>query len=245
MPAYRFSWDHFDDRTMQELARALGHRGSPAEARTFVAARVARPNDAFVKDTKDVLARTWLPQHEGIARSVVRDLFELRIGPRGAPPEGAQACAAYVDRCHNTSRLRELLCGRLISYGDSGRESDATGDDGFIPAFGVLVPGKQAAPTRKPHAHQEAAWAKLDAHLAKAGPTGAFKGVLVMPTGSGKTFTASTWIGYLLWHEYLHLHLMRRDHQGEFKTLEHSWPDHVACDGEMDSLNQKFGVQYW
>ncbi len=25
MPAYRFSWDAFDDRTVEELARLLGH----------------------------------------------------------------------------------------------------------------------------------------------------------------------------------------------------------------------------
>ncbi len=49
---------------------------------------------------------------------------------------------------------------------------------------------------------------------------------------------------YLLWHEYLHLYLMA-GHTDEFRRLEHLWPEHVICDREMDSLNEKFGVQYW
>jgi len=194
MPAYRFSWDHFDDRTVLELARDLGHRGDASGARSYLVTRCARPNDAFVKDTKATLSRTWLPQHEGIARSVVRDLFEMRIGPMGPPPEGAAACANYVEKCKNTTRLRELLTGRLISYGDAGKESDATGDDEFIPSFAVITPAKQETVQRTPHAHQKDAWSKLDAHLASAGNDGVFKGVLVMPTGSGKTFTATSWL---------------------------------------------------
>ena len=194
MPAYRFSWDPFDDRTVLELARDIGFRDDAAGARTYLVDRVARPNDDFVRRTKDTLARVWLPQHAGIGAAIVRELFDMNIGPRGPMPQNAIGCAEYVTRCRNSSRLRDLLFSRLISFGDSGSEGAAAGDEDFVPSFGVLVPSKQAGPPLHPYPHQEDAWAKLDAHLREAGPDGVFKGVLVMPTGSGKTFTAAHWL---------------------------------------------------
>ena len=49
---------------------------------------------------------------------------------------------------------------------------------------------------------------------------------------------------FLLWHEYLHLFL-KAGHTKTFRELERKWPDWLACDREMDSLNERFGVQYW
>jgi hypothetical protein len=49
---------------------------------------------------------------------------------------------------------------------------------------------------------------------------------------------------FLLWHEYLHLHLEAL-HTGEFRRLEHLWPDYASCNRELDGLNERFGVQYW
>jgi hypothetical protein len=31
----------------------------------------------------------------------------------------------------------------------------------------------------------------------------------------------------------------------EFRGLEHLWQDHAACDREIHSLNERFGMQYW
>jgi hypothetical protein len=49
---------------------------------------------------------------------------------------------------------------------------------------------------------------------------------------------------YLLWHEYLHLHL-RAAHPPEFRLLERRWPKWEALDRELDALNERFGIQYW
>jgi superfamily II DNA or RNA helicase len=190
MPAYRFSWEAFDNQTALELARDIGFTGDAARALDFLAGRVARPNDDFIRRTKDTLARIWLPQHEGVAKAVVRELFDMRIGPLGQMPQDAGGCAEYVMRCRNTSRLRDLLFRSLISYGDKGDET--TFGEGFVPSFGVVAPKKQASDLRQPYPHQEEAWSKLDAHLREA--DGAFNGVLVMPTGSGKTYTAAHWL---------------------------------------------------
>ncbi|MGQ0736189.1 MAG: hypothetical protein ACT4QD_21370 [Acidobacteriota bacterium] len=56
-------------------------------------------------------------------------------------------------------------------------------------------------------------------------------------------FSAET-LRFLLWHEFLHVHL-KSGHTPEFRQYERMWPDYVACDREMDSLNERFGVQYW
>lgn len=49
---------------------------------------------------------------------------------------------------------------------------------------------------------------------------------------------------YLLWHEFLHLHL-KALHTKTFRELERRWP--TASDGEheLQSIDERFGVQYW
>lgn len=194
MPAYRFSWDPFDDDTCQALARAIRYDGSDDGARQFLS-RVKRPDDEFIRGCKEVLARVWLPKHAGIGESIVRELFDRGIGGRGPMPTDAQGFARYVDRCQNRSGLRDLLFQRLVSFGDQDRmeEGDAL-DDNFVPRFGSVTRSKQTIVARSPYPHQEAAWRALDAHLAEAKGSGVFKGVLVMPTGSGKTETAVNWL---------------------------------------------------
>jgi hypothetical protein len=49
---------------------------------------------------------------------------------------------------------------------------------------------------------------------------------------------------FLLWHEFLHLHLLAL-HTEEFRRLEHLWPRYTVCDRELDALNERFGIQYW
>jgi hypothetical protein len=51
-------------------------------------------------------------------------------------------------------------------------------------------------------------------------------------------------IRFLLWHEYLHLYL-KQGHTNEFRRLEALWPNKVDADHELDTLNQRFGIQYW
>ncbi|QEH32111.1 Type III restriction enzyme, res subunit [Aquisphaera giovannonii] len=69
---------------------------------------------------------------------------------------------------------------------------DGGGSGGRIPPHAVLVPDRQPAGWRLPFPHQAEAWEALDAADARAGG-GPLQGLVVMPTGSGKTFTAMTW----------------------------------------------------
>ena len=62
------------------------------------------------------------------------------------------------------------------------------------PSYVVLQPDRQPLDTRRPFSHQREAWARLSAHLEESQFTGALEGVMVMPTGAGKTYTAVTWL---------------------------------------------------
>lgn len=90
MPAYRFDWDLFDDRTITALAADIGHAGAPLQARDYLKTHVPRPSDEFVQDTKRSLARIWLPQHGRIGAAIVRELFDDQIGPMGSMPTDAE-----------------------------------------------------------------------------------------------------------------------------------------------------------
>lgn len=194
MPAYRFSWDSFDDTSVEAFARDIGYEGSAEGARGFLTAQVSRPNDDFVRKTKKSIVKHWLPKHGRVGASIVRELWDRQIGPMGAMPTDASGCAQYVDRCRNSTGLRELLEDRLISFGDTGRDEDWDPDANFIPRFGTVVPAKQVLKRPSPFPHQTEAWDKLDGHLRESASTGVFKGLLAMPTGSGKTHTATHWL---------------------------------------------------
>ena len=194
MPAYRFSWTPFDDRTVGALAADIGYRGATDAAREYLMRHVKRPNEDFVRKTKDSIARVWLPQHGAVGDAIIRELFDMQIGPMGAMPTDAEGCARYVGRCKNTSRLRDLLLWRLESFGDMDSETADNVDDDFVPRFGIVHPSKQSTRAPTPFPHQREAWTALDGHLSEAKTTGVFKGMLVMPTGAGKTHTAADWL---------------------------------------------------
>ena len=194
MPAYRFSWDLFDERSIAAFAADLGFTGPPADALAYLTSHVPRPSDDFVQRTKRSLTTVWLPQQRRIAAAIVRELFDVGIGPMGKMPEDVDGCARYLERCRHTSGLRGRLLGRLISFGDRDKRDDYSPEGGFVPRFGAIVPARQPAEERRPYSHQAEAWTAMDRTLAGAKTSGVFKGVVVMPTGAGKTKTAVHWL---------------------------------------------------
>lgn len=79
-------------------------------------------------------------------------------------------------------------------------------------SFIEVRPADQPLDRRKPYIHQLQAWNRLDAHLTESEAADIFAGLLVMPTGSGKTFTAVHWLtrrviergGRVLWLAHRH-----------------------------------------
>lgn len=227
MPAYRFSWEAFDDDTVLALARNEGFEGAIAGARAWLGQSVKRPNDDFVRRNKDVIARVWLPKYPG-AVDMVSLLQYYDIGPGGGTLRSTESAARYVDRCRNSANLRRLITNVMINFGDVDRKgTDGDGGSGLdvVPRFALLAPDKQSEDPRRPHAYQNDAWSRLSGELARAEATGKFEGLLVMPTGSGKTYTAVRWLmdsvvnrsGRVLW--LAHRHELLNQAAKEFHAL--------------------------
>jgi len=192
MPAYRFSWDAFDDRLVEALARNWDYSGDRQGARAWLSGFVKRPHDAFIRASKDVLVRTWLPEYDG-AKQIVDRLLDAGIGPLGSPRSQTDY-VRYVAECRNSPRLRQYLLESMLRFGDAAPEEGRTDGLEFTPRFAILEPARQQPDSRTPRTDQREAWNKLSAHFAESRSTGVFQGLLVMPTGSGKTYTAVRWL---------------------------------------------------
>jgi len=180
------------------LAQAWGFepdRWDGVSAREWLGEKAKRPTPEFVRVTKPVLEQTWLRNYTG-AKQIVERLVENEIGPMNAP-RSQRGYVDYIKACRNSLTIRSLLAEALIRFGDKDR--DPADDDGSIdpvsvPRFTTLQPSLQPHDDRVPYPHQHEAWERLTAHLAECQTTGIFEGLLVMPTGSGKTFTAARWL---------------------------------------------------
>ena len=190
MPKYRFSWEPFDDATVEAVALACGFEPDGETAREWLSRRWARPDEDLVRMAKGALERTWLPGCPYL-RDFVRQLLDRRLGPMNQPVTRTEH-VEYIAKCRNTSRFRRLLLYYLTSYGEEQPEADAVGAVKLGHAY--LDPAKQPLDLRKPFPHQQEAWDRLSASLARGSAGGGFPGLLVMPTGSGKTFTAVRWL---------------------------------------------------
>jgi superfamily II DNA or RNA helicase len=83
----------------------------------------------------------------------------------------------------------------MLKFGDADNDAEEAGEGvEFTRRFAILTVASQAGDPRTPHAYQLEAWERLNAHLAESRSTGVFQGLLVMPTGSGKTYTAVRWL---------------------------------------------------
>ncbi len=190
MPKYRFTWDAFDDATVEAVASACGFEPDGETARDWLLRSWVRPNEELVRRSRNALERTWLPDCPYL-KGLVRKLLDLRLGPMNQPVTRAEH-VEYISKCRNTSRFRELLLHYLRSFGEEWTEADVVGSVRL--SHVCLDPAKQQPDLRKPFPYQQDAWDKLSASLAKGGASGGFPGLLVMPTGSGKTFTAARWL---------------------------------------------------
>lgn len=188
-----FSWAAFDTATRTGLAIRLGMDPSSDEDPGAFLARVApEPTAEMVRTTKSLLERLWLPQYVEVC-SIVRRLIDAGIGPMGSP-RTADECVDYLHRCRNTVSVQALIAEAMRRWADGDPDVAADLDVDFVPRFAVLDLRKQLVDDRTPYQHQEEAWQALDGALLKSTVTGQMRGLLVMPTGSGKTYTAIRWL---------------------------------------------------
>jgi superfamily II DNA or RNA helicase len=195
MAAIRFSWDAFDDAAVAVMSRSAHGPTSPAEARAWLRKVHPRPSEAFIDDHREAIERGWLANYTGLGTLVDR-LVACGLGG-GRKPSSPGRYLDYVQRCRNSKNFRRLLLEAILRYGDQDRPSspdEESPTDLGIPRFARVDPAAQTDPDRrKPHPYQEEAWQRLDASVNVVPADKLWRGLLVMPTGAGKTFTSVRW----------------------------------------------------
>lgn len=176
------------DRVGQVDAKALAGHAERSLGRPLAAANTTR---AVV----DVLLATWLPQLSMDDRDeLIRDIQLSLSGPdRTARPETKAAQLDFIRRRNLTPNFRSRVRAAFLRAHKTPRPvSQSTGQLRAQHEFPRELVGLASAATVEPYPHQVQAWKELDALTASRGNRRA--GRLVLPTGSGKTFTAVHWL---------------------------------------------------
>ena len=210
-----FSWDRFDPASLEAFARALGYDGmnDPKARAAYLASIYHKPTSEFVDKTFYVIQTAWLRRNESVAAGLVDAFIKNGIGPREKPTNHTERLR-FLGHCSNRTVFRQYFQKALLKYGSSGNWTEDTEFvlDTAIPRLSIIKPMQQMGEIREPYDYQKRAWDELNLNLAIAESTGRFEGFLVMPTGSGKTFTSARWLieshinkgGRVLWLAHRH-----------------------------------------
>jgi len=144
---------------------------------------------------------------------VVDALIRNGVGPREKPISHPERMR-FLAQCRNRKTFRKYFQKALSKFGKIG---DWRNDADFIldtevPRYSILRPLEQVSDFRDPYDFQVKAWDNLSLQYALSQSSGVFEGFLVMPTGSGKTFTSARWLteshvnkgGRVLWLAHRH-----------------------------------------
>lgn len=210
-----FSWERFDPASLEAFARVLDFDGvnDPKARAAFLSSRYHKPTLEFVGKTFYAIQTTWLRRNDAVASGLVDAFVRNGIGPRDKPRNHTERLR-FLGQCSNRSVFRQYFQKALLKYGSSGIWTDEAEFvlDTAIPRLSIIQPAQQTGEVREPYDYQKRAWDELNLNLSFAESTGKFEGFLVMPTGSGKTFTSARWLteshinkgGRVLWLAHRH-----------------------------------------
>jgi superfamily II DNA or RNA helicase len=210
-----FAWDRFDPATLEAFARVLDYEGvsNHASRATYLKEKYQNPTLDFVSRVFHVIQNIWFRRNENVATAVVDALIKNGVGPREKPRNHIER-VRFLSQCPNRHIIRAYFRNALLKYGGlSGWTDDAAFQlDTAIPRLTIIRPLEQTSDVREPYEYQKKAWEELNLQLALAEASGRFDGFLVMPTGSGKTFTTARWLmeshvnkgGRVLWLAHRH-----------------------------------------
>jgi len=179
--------EHLHDERLAEQAKSS--LGRPPDAKIMALPGVV-----------DVLREQWLPTLDAGQLRDVAGAVQLSLsGPDRHAEFRTKVQALEVLRARKrTKNLHVNLRREFIALYKALRDAEFTTVAADRAYFGpVRLAGVNAAP-RQPLDHQKRAWAALD-ELVSAG--GRRAGLLVLPTGSGKTFTMVHWLLEQMAHE--------------------------------------------
>jgi len=188
LAAYRGTGQHGEIDTLEHLHddRLAGQAESS----------VGRPPDTKVMaldGVVDVLREQWLPTLDaGQLREVAAAVQLSLSGPdRHAEFRTKGQALEFLRARKRTKNLRVNLRREFVRLHKALRDAESTTvavDRAYVGP--VQLAGMNAEP-RQPFDHQKQAWAALDGLVAAGGRRA---GLLVLPTGSGKTFTMVHWL---------------------------------------------------
>ncbi len=164
----------------QLVVQARSALGEPPRSRFF---------DPSHREMCDWLRRTWLPK---ASDSAVLELAQMVQAGLGGEPARKRLRSKngrvkfLQERNVTVNLMANIRTAFLASYRVDGKpgspSSGSTARRSWIPLVG------EDAPERAPYAHQLDAWRSLD------GAAVPIRGVVVLPTGSGKTDTIAIWL---------------------------------------------------
>lgn len=113
MPRYRFAWSNLPENLLSELATALDFETQDDAADALREIYGARPQEAFIEDTWDLLREVWLPGDDEARAEITATLRERGLGDGSIANE-----VEYLRSCRNTINLRRVVLPVFISLGE-------------------------------------------------------------------------------------------------------------------------------
>ena len=208
---YKFSWRRLPAGLRTCVAELVGVRPSATDA-VWEAKLGEEPDLAWLAENWLTLREYWLFDDLPNARTLARGLLDLGMGRPERYGRSRDEVYQYLCSCRASPTLAEVLyelLWELGGYRPRRRQLDAsersstdvsTVADELTPYQGLrrwAPPEDGTANPFVPHIHQEEAWAALDRSMtpeAVAARGRGLRGLLVLPTGGGKTVTATRWI---------------------------------------------------
>lgn len=234
---HQFSWERFDPSSLEAFARIFQYDGlNDHQKRShFLQGMFNTPTMEFVSKAFPAVQNIWFRRNENVATGVVDAFIKNGIGPRERPRTHMER-VRFLNQCPNRQVIRKYYQKALQKYGTSGHwaEADEFVFETAIPKLSIIDPMQQSGDLRDPYDYQKRAWEELNLSLALSETDGHFEGFLVMPTGSGKTFTSARWLienhvnkgGRVLWLAHRH------------ELLEQAAQAFAACASLANNLNE-------
>lgn len=202
--ASRFQWSEVDPKVVRALLSRIARDADESrrlakmsDDRLPTTARVnlgQPPHAKFTAELVDVALSVWLPIAPKIVVEELATLVQSGLGPAQRKQRLATKAerVAFLRERNLTTKFRDLVRKRFIA----AHKVHVPTPKGPTRRQSALRPvhllGEGAAAPHRLHRHQQESHAGLDQLLRQRKVTRA--GVVVLPTGSGKTETAVTWL---------------------------------------------------
>ncbi|CAI7978107.1 DNA/RNA helicase, superfamily II [Frankia sp. Hr75.2] len=207
----RFMWDEVEPALLREMLGAVyADSGRSEEAERLArltgpelpdwAERVfgprLNPRHMQVNALVDVLRDRWLPHADPLAVRSLAEMVRLSLSgeARTTRLDSLAEEIAFLRRRNRTNSFRASL--RTAFLEDHRRAVPVRGEEtsgGERDSLPWVLVGEGRDDTRIPFPFQRSAWQKLDELASVSGGAGR-SGLLVLPTGAGKTYTAVRWL---------------------------------------------------